>query len=101
MGRWWTSPGGACLSSIRIPASSLAASTQGGGGSSSSRAYTIVVRADASLFDVSHMGQLRVYGKDRVRFMESLTVGDLQILKPGEGEVHRIILLLLRVYRAP
>ncbi|KAF4743158.1 hypothetical protein FOZ62_013347 [Perkinsus olseni] len=44
-------------------------------------------RADASLFDVSHMGQLRVYGKDRVRFMESLTVGDLQILKPGEGRL--------------
>ncbi|KAF4667065.1 hypothetical protein FOL47_003791 [Perkinsus chesapeaki] len=44
-------------------------------------------RAEASLFDVSHMGQLRVFGKDRVRFMESLTVGDLAILKPGEGRL--------------
>lgn len=34
-------------------------------------------RSKASIFDVSHMGQLRVYGKDRFQFMESLTVADV------------------------
>ncbi|NXG21217.1 GCST protein, partial [Grallaria varia] len=38
-----------------------------------------------SLFDVTHMLQTRVYGRDRVRFMESLVVGDIAELKPGQG----------------
>lgn len=41
-------------------------------------------RTRSSLFDVSHMGHLRVFGKDRVKFVESLTVGDIASL--GEGE---------------
>lgn len=28
--------------------------------------------------------QTRVYGRDRVRFMESLVVGDIAELKPGQ-----------------
>mmetsp|Transcript_2668 Transcript_2668/g.6350 ORF Transcript_2668/g.6350 Transcript_2668/m.6350 type:complete len:403 (+) Transcript_2668:2-1210(+) len=35
------------------------------------------VRSKCGLFDVSHMGQLRFTGKDRVRFIESLVVGDV------------------------
>jgi len=37
-------------------------------------------RQQASLFDVSHMAQLRITGKDRIKFLESLTVADLQSL---------------------
>ncbi|NWX42036.1 GCST protein, partial [Steatornis caripensis] len=52
-------------------------------------------RRRCSLFDVSHMpphplryrrrGGTWVYGRDRVRFMESLVVGDIAELKPGQG----------------
>ncbi|KAI8866319.1 aminomethyltransferase precursor [Ramicandelaber brevisporus] len=34
-------------------------------------------RTNASLFDVSHMLQTRLVGRDRVRFLESLVVGDV------------------------
>ncbi|XP_051483763.1 aminomethyltransferase, mitochondrial [Apus apus] len=42
-------------------------------------------RRCCSLFDVSHMPQTRVYGRDRVRFVESLVVGDIAELKLGQG----------------
>lgn len=32
-------------------------------------------REHAAIFDVSHMLQSKMYGKDRVKFIESLTVG--------------------------
>ena len=35
----------------------------------------------ASLFDVSHMGQLRWYGKDAADFLETVLVGDIQGLQ--------------------
>lgn len=35
-------------------------------------------RTHAGLFDVSHMGQLKLHGRDRVEFMESLVVGDIK-----------------------
>jgi aminomethyltransferase len=38
----------------------------------------------ASIFDVSHMGQVRLSGTDRVKFLETLVVGDIQGL--GEGD---------------
>ncbi|KAF0685783.1 Aste57867_22391 [Aphanomyces stellatus] len=44
----------------------------------------------ASLFDVSHMGQLRITGKDRVRFLESIVVGDIAALSPGESKLSLI-----------
>ena len=37
----------------------------------------------ASLFDVSHMGQIRWRGGDRVKFLERVTVGDIAGLKEG------------------
>lgn len=37
----------------------------------------------AGLFDVSHMGQIRWYGKDREEFLESVVVGDIQSLQEG------------------
>ncbi|NWW69862.1 GCST protein, partial [Climacteris rufus] len=42
-------------------------------------------RRHCSLFDVSHMLQTLVYGRDRISFMESLVVGDIAELKPGQG----------------
>lgn len=38
----------------------------------------LYTREKASLFDVSHMLQSRLKGKDRVKFMETLIVGDLE-----------------------
>lgn len=43
------------------------------------------VRANCGIFDVSHMLQLIVSGVDRIKFMESLTVSDLQGLARGSG----------------
>ncbi|XP_078399939.1 aminomethyltransferase, mitochondrial [Cetorhinus maximus] len=42
-------------------------------------------RQHCSLFDVSHMLQSKVTGKDRVKFMESLVVGDIVELKDNQG----------------
>ena len=39
-------------------------------------------RSQAGLFDVSHMGQLRLAGGDPVRALEALVPGDLQALAP-------------------
>jgi aminomethyltransferase len=40
----------------------------------------LYTRSDASIFDVSHMLQLKVKGEDRVRFFEKLIVSDLENL---------------------
>lgn len=37
----------------------------------------LFVRSSAGLFDVSHMGQIRLHGKDRVQFLERLVVADV------------------------
>lgn len=39
----------------------------------------------SSLFDVSHMGQIRWHGKDRVKFLERVVVGDIKGLSEGGG----------------
>lgn len=38
-------------------------------------------RNQCSVFDISHMGQIRIHGKDRIDFLESLVTGDLRELK--------------------
>lgn len=45
----------------------------------------IHTRNNCSLFDVSHMMQTKVYGKDRYKYIESLVVSDIQNLKPNTG----------------
>lgn len=40
-------------------------------------------RAKAGLFDVSHMGQVRIDGTDAAEKLETLTTGDLRVLTPG------------------
>ena len=47
-------------------------------------------RSKASLFDVSHMGQLEILGKDREAFVEFVTVGDVHALKSGESRLSLI-----------
>jgi len=42
-------------------------------------------RSHCSIFDVSHMLQTRVWGRHRKEFMESLTVVDMEKLKPNTG----------------
>jgi len=44
-------------------------------------------RTESALFDVSHMGQLRIHGKDRVKFFESIVVGDLQALPVNHSKL--------------
>lgn len=44
-------------------------------------------RKHASLFDVSHMGQLRFHGADRIRFVEWVTCADIQSLKVDRGRL--------------
>ena len=41
-------------------------------------------RASASLFDVSHMGQIRIHGVGAIETLESLMPIDLSTLKPGQ-----------------
>lgn len=43
------------------------------------------VRASAGLFDVSHMGQVRLTGADAVSFIERLVVADVKALLPGHA----------------
>eukprot|EP00127_Corallochytrium_limacisporum_P002995 Clim_evm42s144 gene=Clim_evmTU42s144 len=42
-------------------------------------------RTKASLFDVSHMLQLTIHGKDRTNFLEKLVVGDIKEMTPNTG----------------
>lgn len=44
-------------------------------------------RSAVSIFDVSHMLQTKIHGKDRVAFMESLVVADIQGLKDNQGSL--------------
>lgn len=41
------------------------------------------VRARAGLFDVSHMGQIRIQGPGAAAWLETLVPGDIQALSPG------------------
>jgi hypothetical protein len=42
-------------------------------------------RQSVSIFDVSHMLQTKIHGKDRIRFMESMVVADIEGLNEGQG----------------
>ncbi|MEW6745907.1 MAG: glycine cleavage system aminomethyltransferase GcvT [Planctomycetota bacterium] len=45
------------------------------------RDEALAVRHSAGLFDVSHMGRLRIRGKDRVRFCQLLVTADVEAMK--------------------
>ena len=42
-------------------------------------------REDATFFDVSHMLQTTIRGKDSVKFLERISCGDINELKPGQA----------------
>ncbi|NLC69793.1 MAG: glycine cleavage system aminomethyltransferase GcvT [Desulfuromonadaceae bacterium] len=44
----------------------------------------LAVRRNAGLFDVSHMGQVRVGGKEALSFIQYLTTNDAALLTPGQ-----------------
>jgi aminomethyltransferase len=44
------------------------------------------VRESAGLFDVSHMGRVRVHGADALAFLQHLTVNDVAKLTPGKAQ---------------
>lgn len=48
---------------------------------------TLHCRSHASVFDVSHMAGLTFHGKDAVKFLEGLVVGDVAGLAPGTGSL--------------
>ena len=44
------------------------------------------VRRNGGLFDVSHMGEIRLRGKDSLAFLESLVPSHIQLLSQGEAQ---------------
>eukprot|EP00826_Nyctotherus_ovalis_P063723 TRINITY_DN9346_c0_g4_i2.p2 TRINITY_DN9346_c0_g4~~TRINITY_DN9346_c0_g4_i2.p2 ORF type:complete len:134 (+),score=42.56 TRINITY_DN9346_c0_g4_i2:261-662(+) len=44
-------------------------------------------RTAASLFDVSHLGVINVYGDKRESFLEKVSVADIRALPPGRATV--------------
>ncbi len=44
------------------------------------------VRNACGIFDVSHMGEIFVTGPDAVRFLQWLTINDINRLAPGQGQ---------------
>jgi aminomethyltransferase len=46
----------------------------------------LAVRQDAGMFDVSHMGEIRVKGPDAVAFLSWVTLNDPARLKVGQGQ---------------
>ena len=48
-------------------------------------------KGSASLFDVSHMGQISWTGKDALKFIEKVVVGDIKSLKEGEAKLSLIM----------
>ncbi len=46
----------------------------------------IAIRQGCGIFDVSHMGEIRVKGEDSVRFLDYATLNDPNKLKAGRGQ---------------
>ena len=44
------------------------------------------VRADAGVFDVSHMGELEVEGPEARDFLQGLLSNDLSKIEPGQAQ---------------
>lgn len=47
----------------------------------------IHVREHVGVFDVSHMLQTRIFGRDRIQFMESLIVADVEALSENHSSL--------------
>lgn len=44
------------------------------------------VRQKAGLFDLGHMGQVRVTGPDGLAYLQAITTNDVSVLKPGDAQ---------------
>lgn len=44
-----------------------------------------------SVFDVGHMGQIKWHGRDAVKFIEKMVVGDIASLKPTEAKLSLVM----------
>jgi aminomethyltransferase len=44
------------------------------------------VRSSAGLFDLGHMGQVRIEGPDALAYLQSVTTNDVSTLAPGEAQ---------------
>ena len=51
----------------------------------------LTVRSAVGLFDVSHMGELTVTGKDAFAFLQSVTTNDLTALAPGKAQYNLLL----------
>jgi len=51
----------------------------------------IATREYAGIFDVSHMGQIKVYGEARREFLNRIWVADLEKLSPGQASLSLIL----------
>lgn len=49
------------------------------------------VREQCGLFDVSHMGEVRVTGPDAIKFLQWLTINDITKLGDGQGQYSAIL----------
>lgn len=49
------------------------------------------VREQCGLFDVSHMGEVFVSGKNAAAFLQSITINDIDRLSPGNGQYTAIL----------
>ena len=49
-------------------------------------------RASCGLFDVSHMGQVHIKGKDARALLEKMTVVDLDNLQPGQASLSLLMM---------
>lgn len=49
------------------------------------------VRENCGVFDVSHMGEVRVKGKDAVRYMQHMTINDVSKLGDSQGQYSAIL----------
>ena len=45
-----------------------------------------IVRTAAGLFDLGHMGQVRVTGDDALEYLQQITTNDVSTLEPGEAQ---------------
>ena len=45
-----------------------------------------VVRSNAGIFDISHMGEFLLEGKDVIDFLQYIMINDLNLLEPSKGQ---------------
>jgi len=51
----------------------------------------LAVRSRAGLFDLGHMGQLAVRGRDALQFLQFVTPNDVGSLKPGRAQYSMLL----------